>query len=191
MELEILSRNIELDARAEAYARKKFGRLERHLPSISSAKLEISGTSARSRSDRVVAQVTLNASGNVLRGQERDADLYAVIDAVADVMDRQISRYKGRVYRIEQAKRARKTGPPSGQEPDVPIMDDEAERLERPAVVRAKRFEMKPMAVEDAIMQMEMLSHQFFLFHNSDTNEYNVVYRRHDGDYGIIGPELA
>ena len=191
MELEILARNIKLDARAEEYARKKFRRLERHLPSLSSARLEISGTSARSRADRVVAQVTLNASGNVLRGQERGANLYSAVDAVADVMDRQIRRYKGRVYRVEQTKRARKTGSPSGQEQELQDAADELERLERPAVVRAKRFEMKPMTVEDAIMQMEMLSHQFFLFHNSDTKQYNVVYRRHDGDYGIIEPELA
>ena len=110
-------------------------------------------------------------------------------------MDRQIQRYKGRVYRSEQARklgRVQTTGADdatSSTDTDDGLGDDLAGGLGK--VVRTKRFPMTPMTVEDAITQMELLSHQFFLFYNMDSDRYNVAYQRHDGDYGIIEPELA
>ncbi|MCI0441346.1 MAG: ribosome-associated translation inhibitor RaiA [Chloroflexi bacterium] len=193
MDIKIYAKNISVNPSAENYIQKKYNRLERHLNSITDAKLEIERTSARSQADRVTAQMTITANGYTLRGQESGVNLFAAIDNVADVMDRQIQRYKGKVYRSEQGKKSARTAlaadtatPPAQDE--VP---DEATLPEMGRVVKTKRFPMKPMTVEDAILEMELLGHGFFLFYNIDTSDYNVVYRRNDGDYGVIVPLMS
>ncbi len=187
--LQIHATNLRLDDGAREYILKKHGRLERHLKALSEARLELTGTSSRLKDERVTAQMTLSAGRHVLRGQERGPDVYAAIDAVADVMDRQIRRYKGKVYRSEQSRESVRAGAVSGEEsPDdgvPPPPGDEAQ------VVRTKRFEVTPMDAQEAIDRMELLGHSFFLFYNVDTEEYNVAYRRRDGDYGIIEAELT
>jgi putative sigma-54 modulation protein len=197
MDIQIQSRNVELNPEAHDYIRKKFDRLQRHLRRMSDAKIEVSRTSARSQADKIIVQMTVTAGGSTLRGQESGVNLFAAVDAVADVLDRQIRRLKGRVYRSAQA---RKAAGRAASEADVALAaddldfaDDEDVELyeELGRVVRTKRFAMKPMSVEDAAMQMELLSHDFFLFYNNTNGEYNVVYRRSDGDYGVIEPELA
>ena len=191
MELKIYAKNINIDDRTEDYIRKKFDRLKRHLSAMTGAKLEVSRTSSRSQNDRVVAQMTLAVKGNVLRAQERDVNLFAAIDSVADVLDRQIRRFKTRAYRSEQSRRAARAASARGLEPGPSPMEVDAESEAESRVVRAKRFRMSPMSVADAIDHMDMLSHEFFLFYNVETDEYNVVYQRRDGDYGIIEPELV
>ena len=194
MDLTIQAKSIDLNSRAEEYIQKKLERLERRLRPAPDARLEISRTSARSQADRVVVQLTLSGKGYTLRGQERGRDLFAAIDAVTDVMDRQIRRYKGKTYRSEQGRRARKAGAvtaaqqAAADEAQDGVEDDE---LQPPTVVRTKRFLIKPMFVEDAVMEMELLSHSFFLFYNIESDEYNVAYRRSDGGYGVIEPELS
>ena len=193
MEIKIQARNIDLNLNAEQYIQKKFDRLERHLPNLDDAKMEVSMTQARATRDRVQAQMTLHISGYTLRGQDNGVNLFAAVDAVTDVVDRQIRRFKGKVYRSSQARKSRsgfKDIPPEAII-EMPDADEEEAIEEIGQVVRTKRHAMPPMAVEDAILQMEMLSHSFFLFFNMDSNEYNVAYRRHDGDYGVIEPELV
>ena len=195
MEMQILVRNMRLSDRSEDYIQKKIARLERHLRERVDAKLELSRTAARSETDRFVAQMTINTSGATLRGQESGLTLFAAVDAVADVMDKQIRRYKGRVYRTSQARRSarsRTIREDVGALLDDPSVDDEEqeESLEELGkVVRVKSFSMEPMMVEDAIMEMELLDHDFFLFHNAENDRHSVVYRRTDGDYGMIEPE--
>ena len=197
MELRILVRNMKMSGHSEDYIQKKLARLERHLRENADAKLELSRTSARSETDRFVAQMTINVRGATLRGQENGLTMFAAVDAVADVMDKQIKRYKGRVYRTAQARRSARN---QAIREDVGALlediaaDDEAQDEpieELGKVVRVKRFPMKPMTVEDAIMEMELLDHDFFLFHNAETNRHSVVYRRADGDYGVIEPDAA
>jgi putative sigma-54 modulation protein len=191
MDIRIFARNIELNPDAERYIQKKFSRIERHLRPISDAKLEVSRTSARSQADRIVAQMTVTANGYTLRGQESGQNLFAAIDAVTDVLDRQIQRFKGKVYRSEQSRRSARTGPAAESDSLAAEEPEEGVANELGKVVRTKRFQMTPMTVEDAITQMELLDHDFFLFFNIDKSEYNVVYRRQDGDYGVIEPELV
>ena len=197
MEMQILARNMRLSGRSEEYIQKKVARLERHLRERADAKLEISRTASRSETDRFVAQMTISASGATLRGQESGLTLFAAVDAVADVMDKQIRRYKGRAYRTSQARRSARSQAireDAGALLEEIAADEEAEVEpveELGKVVRVKRFAMKPMTVEDAIMEMELLDHDFFLFHNAETDKYSVVYRRTDGDYGVIEPEVA
>ncbi len=194
MEIKIQAKNIDLNPNAEQYIQKKFNRLQRHLPNLDDAKMEVSMTQARATRDRVEAQMTLNISGYTLRGQDRGVNLFAAVDAVTDVVDRQIRRFKGKVYHSSQAKKSRSSLrdiPPEAiiEVPDAVEEEDAIEEIGQ--VVRTKRHSMPPMSVEDAILQMEMLGHTFFLFFNMDTDEYNVAYRRRDGDYGVIEPELA
>lgn len=197
MEMQILTRNMKLSERSEDYIQKKVARLERHLRERADARLELRRTARRSETDRFVAQMTITASGTTLRGQETGLTLFAAVDAVADVMDKQIRRYKGRAYRTAQARRSAR-GQAIREDvgamleeiaADVDAEDEPIEELGK--VVRVKRFAMKPMTVEDAIMEMELLDHDFFLFHNAETDKHSVVYRRTDGDYGVIEPDAA
>ena len=193
MDIKIYSRNLDLNPNAEDYVQKKFSRVFRHLPNMDDAKLEVSRRSSRSAGERVHAQMTLKIGGYTLRGQESGVNLFAAVDSVTDIVDRQIRRFKGRVYRSRKGRRDR-----AGVR-DIPLdaIIEMPESAEEEAiedigeVVRTKRFSMTPMSVEDAILQMEMLGHSFFLFFNTDTDEYNVAYRRNDGDYGLIEPELV
>ena len=197
MEVQILARNMRLSERSEDYIQKKMERLERHLRERADAKLELSRTASRSETDRFRAQMTISASGATLRGQESGLTLFAAVDAVADVMDKQIRRYKGRAYRTSQARRSARS---RAIREDVGALLEEIaaaeEEQDEPIeemgkVARVKRFAMKPMTVEDAIMEMELLDHDFFLFHNAETDKHSVVYRRTDGDYGVIEPDAA
>ena len=193
MDIRIQAKNIDLNPHAEQYIQKKFERLWRHLPNLDDAKMEVSRTQARATRDRVQAQMTLNIAGYTLRGQDRGVNLFAAVDRVADVVDRQIRRFKGKVYHSSQARKSgrgfRDVPPEAIIEMPEDVEEEEA-IAEMGQVVRTKRFAMQPMSVEDAILQMEMLGHSFFLFFNMDTGDYSVAYRRHDGDYGMIEPEL-
>ncbi len=193
MDIRIQAKNIDLNPHAEQYIQKKFDRLRRHLPNLDDAKMEVSRTQARATRDRVEAQMTLNIAGYTLRGQDRGVNLFAAVDAVADVVDRQIRRFKGKVYHTSQARKSgrgfRDIPPEAIVEAPSAAEEESLEEIGR--IVRTKRFSMPPMSVEDAILQMEMLGHSFFLFFNMDSGEYNVAYRRRDGDYGVIEPELA
>ena len=193
MDIRIQARNIDLNPQAEQYIQKKFKRIERHLPNLDEAKMEVSRTQAKSAQDRVQAQMTLTISGYTLRGQDNAVNLFAAVDAVTDIVDRQIRRFKGKVYRTSQARKSARgfRDAPAEAIIDLPDAAEEEAIEDVGEVVRTKRFSMTPMSIEDAILQMEMLGHNFFLFFNTDTMEYNVAYRREDGDYGLIEPELV
>ncbi len=194
--LRIHGRNIEITRPTEEYIRRKFARLERHLRPMAAADMEISKASSKLADDRVIAQLTISANDRVLRGQERGATIREAVDLVADVLDRQIRRHKTRFSRTSVGRRSARSAPEDllGEPPigpgDIDLEEEVAEDQPVGAVIRTKRFPMTPMHVEDAIEEMEMLSHGFFLFYNLDSQEYNVVYRRHDGDYGLLQPNL-
>ncbi|WP_322801749.1 ribosome hibernation-promoting factor, HPF/YfiA family [Thermoflexus sp.] len=179
MELIIRGRNIEITDQIETYARKRIARLERFLPTISQAELELAQENTRSRDQRQIAQLTLRMTpGILLRAEERHADLLAAIDLVVDKMERRIERFKGRRegrIRAESLESASpgETGGPAGR------------------IVKIKRFEITAMTPEEAIEQMELLGHDFFIFYNPETASINLVYRRRDGNYGLIQPELT
>ncbi len=178
MQLIIQGKNMEVTDRLQEYIEKKVGKLDRYLPTITEARIELSVEGAKSAKDRQVAQLTVRSKGTFLRAEERTADMFASIDAIVDKMYRQIVRYKGKRY-------GRGRGP--GEMPPV----EEFEEEEPPRIVRTKRFQVAPMDEEEAIEQMELLGHDFFIFFNVDANGINVIYRRKDGDYGLLEPELA
>jgi putative sigma-54 modulation protein len=132
--------------------------------------------------------VTLEVSGSVLRAEQRAPNTDAAINSAVEALDRRIARYKSQAYRSERAKQ------------NVPLRTQQAEELAQPQgmpegellpngnLVRLKRFYMKPMTVEEAAFQMRLLGHSFYMFRNSESDEYNVVYLREDGNYGLIQP---
>ena len=178
MELQITGQNLEISEAVRRYIQRKLGKINRHLPNITAAKVEIVEEKTKSPQQRYVAQVTIDNSSTVLRGEERGGDLFTAIDKAAEVMDRQIEHYKGKLYDKGR-----------GNSPARNETDEEAETSPpSPRVVKVKRFTVKPMSVAEAIDQMELLSHDFFLFFNADSEQVNVLYRRKDGNYGLIEP---
>lgn len=183
MELHISSHGVEVTDYLREYIEKKIGKLDRYLPAISEARVDLSTESTRSAGQLQVAQITLRANGKYIRGEERTHDIFASIDAVLDKLHRQIARYKG--------KREDRWKGRGAYEPEPLPIEPEMAEEEAGAIVRRKRFQMYPMDELEAIEQMELLGHSFFVFHNAETGEINVLYRRRDGDYGLIIPEPA
>jgi putative sigma-54 modulation protein len=149
---------------------------------IAEARVELSTESARSAEHRQVAQLTLRAKRKILRAEERTDDIFASIDAMVNKIHRQIARYKGK-------RRGRERGAE-----ELPLSNEfyteyEAEELAR-RIVRTKRFDMVPMDEAEAVEQMELLGHDFFVFYNVVDDGVNVLYRRRDGNYGLIQPVL-
>ncbi len=186
MEVIIRTRGAEFGDALQDYAERKVRKLDRFYPDIREAEVELAVENSRSMEERQVAQITLRADhGMILRAEERTADMRSSIDAALDKMERQIKRYKGKRWG-SQSRRKADTVEPSPQ--DFDLEEEEEEGLE--ALVRVKEFRTRPMDVEEAIEQMELLGHDFFIFYNVNTNNYSVVYRRRGEGYGLLLPEL-
>ncbi len=185
--VQIHSRDLSVSPRLREYVEKKVSRLDHYLPTINEARVDLAEVkSARSAADREVAQLTVVTRGMVLRAEERKDDIFAAVDAVLDKMQRQIERYKGKHWRSRH----------NGGGVEELAVPEEAEVLTEaePAgtVVRRKRFTLVPMSETEAVEQMILLGHEtFFVFYNADTNRINVIYRRKNGDYGLIDPEIG
>ncbi|MFS8639891.1 MAG: ribosome-associated translation inhibitor RaiA [Symbiobacteriaceae bacterium] len=182
MNISIYGKNIDVTDALKEYARKKVGKVAKYFDEPLQAKVTLS-----IERDRHIVEVTipLPSSDLLLRAEEESEDMYASIDLVVDKLERQIRKYKTRINR--------KVRRPEGAAMAAaePATDEEEweEPGDEPRVVRTKRFAVKPMTVDEAILQMNLLGHDFFVFSNAATGEVNVVYRRKDGDYGLIEPE--
>lgn len=185
-ELDIQAHNMEVTDRINDYVTKKASKLDRYLPAIEETRVELSfEKSARSASDRHIAQITVRGKNLLLRSEERAEDIFAAFDTAIDKMQRQIDRYKGKRYR------GRGDGRSAAEV--VPIPETETEVLEdEDVIVRRKKFALVPMNEAEAIEQMKLLGHDnFFIFFDADANRVKVLYRRRDGTYGLIEPEVG
>ena len=189
MQLIVQGKNIQVTDRLRDYVETKVDRLDRYLPTITDARMDLATESTRSYGDRQVAQLTVHSKGMMLRAEERSGDIFTSVDMVMDKMKRQIDRYKSkRRNRIREVQ--------TGELPEVEMIEEEYDDEEyddeesEGTIVRVKRFRVAPMSPEEAVEQMELLGHDFFVFYNADGGQFNVVYRRRDGDYGLIQPEL-
>jgi putative sigma-54 modulation protein len=185
LKVELFTRNLEVTDRIKDYVNKKVSKLDRFLSGIEDTRVDLAYVkSARSAADRQVAQITVRGKGFVLRTEERADDIFAALDAALDKMQRQIERYKGKRFD------SRGDGTPAAE-----VVSETTEPSEEPAttvIARRKRFQMTPMDEIEALQQMVLLGHDnFFVFLNSDTNSINVLYRRRDGTYGLIEPEIG
>ncbi|MFK4378958.1 putative sigma-54 modulation protein [Bacillus sp. RC218] len=177
MKFKIRGENIEVTPALKEYVEKKLSKLERYFDTFPEIKVNL-----KVYSDKQRIEVTIPFTDLLLRAEETNSDMYAAIDLVVDKIERQIRKHKTKVNRKLREKGSVKTNfilPEA-----VAVLDAvEEDELE---LVRTKRFDLKPMDVEEAILQMDMLGHSFFVFTNADTNETNVVYGRKDGKYGLI-----
>jgi len=176
MKLQIFTRNIELTEPIQAYANKKVNRLSRYLPLITEAKLEISREDTKLPTQRFVAQITIDSKGTLIRAQERAGDINSVIDNVTTAVAQRVKRFKGKLYH--------KRGTSVVRHQEVAVEEEKPQAAKK--VVKTKHFLVKPMSIEEAITQMELLGHDFFLFINADTDKLNLLYCRKDGNYGLI-----
>jgi putative sigma-54 modulation protein len=175
-----VGRNVEVTEALKNYVERKAERLDRYFDNIVDAKVVLSIAGSPHVERRAKAEIQLNVPGGLIRVEESDPDMYAAIDRAIEVLEKQLKRFKGRLM----GKRHSALGPST---PPPPPPEEEEEPFE-PEIVRVKRFEMKPMTPEDAALQMEALGHTFFVFRNAETDQINVIYRRHDGNYGLIEP---
>jgi len=192
MQLVIKGKNIEISDALRRHVEKKLARLPRFLNDLMTVTVELAVEKTRSAEGRQVAQVTAQSGGTILRAEVRAADMFAAVDSVVDKLERQITAYKDRLYNREKiaAGRAQPVPRPTHQ-PDLEEVIDDEETLVSGDIVRVKRFPVKPMSPQEAIDQMELLGHDFFVYVDAATGGIHVVYRRHGGGYGLLIPELA
>lgn len=183
--IEILGKNMEVTDRIEEYVSKKVTKLDRFLVNLEDIRVDLTfAKAARSAADRQVAQITLRGKGYILRTEERADDLFAAFDTALDKMQRQIERFKGKKYN------ARGDGKSAAEVNVEPVSEEDLPAL--PAIAKRKSFRLVPMDEVDALEQMNLLGHEdFFVFYNINNNGVNVLYRRRDGSYGLIIPEVA
>lgn len=189
VKVEINARNLDLTDRLKDYVTKKVSKMDRYLDIIEEAKVDLNyAKSARSASDRQVAQITVRGKGVLLRAEERTDDMFASVDAVLDKLYRQIERYKGKHWKSRGDGRSPKD---IAQAFDA-IVPDTADLTVSDMIVRRKKFMLTPMDEREAVEQMALLDHEdFFVFLNAETNQVNVLYRRLDGKLGLIESEIA
>ena len=172
MKFIIRGKKLEVTDAIKAYVEEKIGRLDKYFEDpdniSASVLMRISGK------DQVV-EVTINTHGFILRGEEANKDLYASIDFVTDKIERQIRKNKTKIHKK------------SSKETIRDFKEFETEEKESSIeVVKRKKIEMKPMSEEEAILQMELIDHDFFVYKDASTSETNVLYKRKDGNYGLI-----
>jgi putative sigma-54 modulation protein len=182
MELQITGTNIEVASNVQSYVERKLGKLDRHSPGILEGKVEISEEGTKSPGERYLVRVTLTsgAGGAVFHGEERGEDLLKAVDKVNAVMKRQLERHKGKLYEKGRGNPLARGKFDSTAEPGKSGR----------SIAKRKTFLLEPMELNDAIERMEELGYSFFLYLDVDTEEIKLVYRRNDGDYGLIEPKM-
>jgi putative sigma-54 modulation protein len=193
MDVTIKAHNFKLTDGLREYVEKRVAKLDRVNERITEAKFEIREQPHHSPNERFRAQFTIATRKAILRAEDRSEDAHAAIDIVTDKMARQIRRFHDR--KIHRSRReAVNLGLLAAEqavEDVASIALDSDDELEASAIVRTKRFQVLPMDTEEAIEQIELLGHDFFVFYNLDTSQMNVLYRRKGGQFGVLEPELA
>lgn len=175
----VKGKNIDITPALRTHAEKKVAKFGRFMPDDRNVMAELT---LRVERNVHIAELTIDLKGIVLRGEGRTNDMYISIDEAVDKMERQFEKYKTRIQRKLQ-------GPKISELPGQTQEPIETETSLKDKIVRIKRFAFKPMDAEEAIMQMELLGHSFFVFTNAADDEINVVYKRRDGNYGLIEQE--
>ena len=175
MKVTVIAKNMELTEALKEIVQKKISKLEKYFEKDVEAKATLSV-----QKNRQIIEVTIPFNGAILRGEESTSDMYKSLDLVEDKLERQIRKQKTRL--------SRKHGG-SVRFGELSDIDSNVEE-DLGNLVRVKKFGVKPMNSEEAILQMDLLGHNFFVFQDADTNRVNVVYKRKDGDYGLLEPEL-
>ena len=192
MEVTVRGKHFDVPEVVEEHARRKLGRLSHYLPLLEDATVEVDVSRERTKEParRFLVRVTVTGGGVHLRAEERAARPEEAVDQAAHVLTEQARRHKQRLYgrgrnRLPKEVTRRFAGAEDPSEPE----DEEPDLLRK--IARVKRFPMKPMTVEEALEQIELLGHDFFLFFDADAREFSLLYKRQAGNYGLIIGEIA
>jgi putative sigma-54 modulation protein len=178
MRLQVKGKNVEVSDSIRNYAEEKLAKLDRQLHELTRVELELAVERNPSIAANQIAEATIWTKGPVLRAREASGDMRASIDQLTEKLVRQVKHYREKRSR----RSARGNGVPSG---GTSAMTEET----TPQIVKTKQFAVKPMSAEEAVLQLELIGHDFFVFRNAESGDVNVVYRRKDGGYGLIEPQ--
>lgn len=179
MNVSVSGKNVQVTPALREHAERRISKVQKYFDDGRPLRADVVLSTER---EHHIAEVTIQVGSLLVRGVAKTDDMYVSIDSAVDRIARQVRKYKTRINRkLQDATRAAQ----AAAEPAVEERDAEAEE---PRVVRVKRFAFKPMTVDEAILQMELLGHDFFVFTDAETDEVNVLYRRRDGNYGLIEP---
>ncbi|MBO8137693.1 MAG: ribosome-associated translation inhibitor RaiA [Desulfotomaculum sp.] len=179
MQVNVRGKNIELTPALREYVEKRLSKLQKFSDDLGDVQVTLL---VEKDNQKVEVTIPVKVNGLILRGEEATGDMYTSIDLVVDKLEKQIEKYKGKLFE----KRQRGAGGKTVQKPVEAGNKEDGE----PQVVKTKRFAVKPMSVEEAILQMNLLGHNFFVFSNAESDQVNVLYRRKDGNYGLIEPDF-
>lgn len=179
MKIELTARNLDISDELRSHVEKKLAKVEKYFEKRIPAQVVL-----KAEKDRQIAEITLPVDGMVVRGEEATDDIYASVNLAVDKIERQLDKYRARFQRRKREGRA-SVRTLASAEAVAPAAGD----ADEPRIMRTKRFSMKPMHVDEAILQMNLLGHDFYLFRSSETEQVSAVYRRRDGNYGLIEPE--
>lgn len=172
MQVTIAGRHMEVTDALKRYATDRFQRLEKYLPANSAAEITLSVV----KKVHHIADAQIKADGVLIQATQETGEMYSSIDLLFEKLERRVRKYKEKI--TDRKHPAAKGESPADAHPDDRI----------PQVIRTKRFDLKPMQPEEAVMQMELLDKEFFVFANAGSGQVNVIYRRKDGNVGLIEP---
>lgn len=177
MNITFVGKNVEVTDALREVTEKKLSKLEKYFEKP----IDGDVTFSTQRNNRTI-EVTISLPGTILRAEETSDDMYASIDKAVDILERQIRKYKTKLQKKYRE------GQRTIRFENVKPLEEEED--DKPKIVRRKSFFVRPMNSEEAILQMELLGHNFFIYRSAETEEVNVIYKRKDGDYGVIEPEI-
>ena len=175
MRVTVTGKNIEITNALKNVVEKKLDKLDKYF----SPNVEAHATLSVQK-NRQIIEVTIPFNGVILRGEEATDDMYASIDLVLDKLERQIKKQKTKLQKRMYGDSLRFQF----------IPDEDIKNGNEPRIVKTKRFAIKPMSDEEAVLQMELLGHNFFMYESAESGDVNVIYKRKDGNYGLIEPEF-
>jgi putative sigma-54 modulation protein len=191
MKIQIKGRNVAVTDAIQEYAEEKLSRVhrllqERHIDEVSRVELELIVEKNPSIANPNVAEATIYTRGPVIRAKESSTDMYASIDLVTDKLQRRVKKYHDKVHRKNL--RHEQVAEPEQTAAGEPVAAAHDLETDNGRIVKTKQFALKPMTVDEATLQLELVGHDFFVFTNAESGDTNVVYRRRDGHYGLIEP---
>jgi len=193
MKILIEGKNIKLTGALKDYINDKFSRLRKHYEHIlkeHDIRVKLSTAKNPRITNNNITEVTIFLDGKIIRSEHASEDMYASIDLVSDKLERQLHKYKDKVYRSQQHKER----PSPNPEMTGILLESNNNKNSKHSyegkIIKSKKFRLHPLTPEEATVQLDLISHDFYVFISSKTNQINIIYRRKDGDYGLIEPVM-
>lgn len=182
MEVKISSKRTEITPRLEDYATEKVDRLERFVDGLDTGEVHFVEETNPRIANRILCEVTVEGHGHHVRSRHNAPDGFAAVDGAVDKLERQLRKLKTRLIARWQAGADDELLAAAG----VPVAEAEEEEPPPPRIVKSKKFHIDTMTPEEAVLELELVNHEFYFFHSSETNRAAIVYRRRDGNFGLI-----